>query len=117
MNKILIIDPGKGWGQFVSKMYCFQKLAEYQNSKVVFLTKRSTQAEYYLRDTTFCDEVIYFDEQREKYDTDHSNWLKVSLTLSTLLILLYFIFPSKLLEIGAGTTEVRKMVISKGLLH
>jgi isovaleryl-CoA dehydrogenase len=24
---------------------------------------------------------------------------------------------SKLLEIGAGTTEVRKMVISKGLLH
>ena len=65
MNRILIIDPGKGWGQFVSKMYCFQKLAEYQNSKVVFLTKRSTQAEYYLRDTTFCDEVIYFDEPKK----------------------------------------------------
>ena len=65
MNRILIIDPGKGWGQFVSKMYCFQKLAEYQNSKVVFLTKRSTQAEYYLRDTTFCDEVIYLNEPRK----------------------------------------------------
>ena len=65
MNRILIIDPGKGWGQFVSKMYCFQKLAEYQNSKIVFLTKRSTQAEYYLRDTTFCDEVIYLNEPRK----------------------------------------------------
>ena len=65
MNRILIIDPGKGWGQFVSKMYCFQKLAEYQNSKIIFLTKRSTQAEYYLRDTTFCDEVIYLNEPRK----------------------------------------------------
>ena len=65
MNRILIIDPGKGWGQFVSKMYCFQKLAEYQNSKITFLTKRSTQAEYYLRDTTFCDEVIYLNEPRK----------------------------------------------------
>ena len=65
MNRILIIDPGKGWGQFVSKMYCFQKLAKYQNSKIVFLTKRSTQAEYYLRDTTFCDEVIYLNEPRK----------------------------------------------------
>ena len=65
MNRILIIDPGKGWGQFVSKMYCFQKLAEYQNSKIIFLTKRSPQAEYYLRDTTFCDEVIYLNEPRK----------------------------------------------------
>ena len=65
MSRILIIDPGKGWGQFVSKMYCFQKLAEYQNSKVVFLTKRSTQSDYYLRDTAFCDEVIYLNEPKK----------------------------------------------------
>ena len=65
MNKILIIDPGKGWGQFVSKMYCFQKLAEYQNSKVVFLTKKSTQAEYYLENTSFCEKVIYLDEPKK----------------------------------------------------
>ena len=65
MNKILIIDPGKGWGQFVSKMYCFQKLAEYQNSKIVFLTKRSTQAEYYLENTSFCEKVIYLDEPKK----------------------------------------------------
>ena len=65
MNTILIIDPGKGWGQFVSKMYCFQKLSEYQNAKVVFLTKKSTQAEYYLENTSFCEKVIYLDEPKK----------------------------------------------------
>ena len=65
MSRILIIDPGKGWGQFVSKMYCFQKLSEYQNSKVVFLTKKSTQAEYYLENTSFCEKVIYLDEPKK----------------------------------------------------
>jgi len=49
MKKILVIDPGKGWGQFVSKLYCYQKLADYLNSKIIFLTKKSTQAEYYLK--------------------------------------------------------------------
>ena len=39
MNKILIIDPGKSWGQFVSKMYCYQKLSEHLNSKIIFLKK------------------------------------------------------------------------------
>ena len=43
--------------------------------------------------------VIYFDEEKEKYDTNHSISLRISLALSTLLILLYFIFPSKLVEI------------------
>ena len=65
MSRILIIDPGKGWGQFVSKMYCFQKLSEHQNSKVVFLTKKSTQAECYLENTSFCEKVIYLDEPKK----------------------------------------------------
>ena len=41
----------------------------------------------------------YFDKEKEKYDTDHSLWLKFSLTVSTILILLYFIFPSQLIEV------------------
>ena len=65
MNKILIIDPGKGWGQFVSKMYCYQKLADHLNSKIIFLTKKSTQAEYYLENTSFCEKVIYLDEPKK----------------------------------------------------
>lgn len=65
MKKILIIDPGKGWGHFVSKMYCYQKLANYLNVKIIFLTKKSTQAEYYLKSSSFCQEVIYLDEPKK----------------------------------------------------
>ena len=65
MNKILIIDPGKGWGHFVSKMYCYQKLAEHLNSKIIFLTKKSTQAKYYLETSSFCEEVIYLEEPKK----------------------------------------------------
>ena len=65
MNKILIIDPGKGWGQFVSKMYCYQKLSEHTNSKIIFLTKKSTQAEHYLESTSFCEKVIYLEETKK----------------------------------------------------
>ena len=43
--------------------------------------------------------IMYFDKEKEKYDADHNLWLKFSLTASTLLILMYFIFPSYLIEV------------------
>ena len=64
---------------------------------IVGLLSTVIAAFYYLR----IIKVIYFDEPKEKYDTDHSIWLKVSLTFSTLLILLYFTYPSKLLDIAS----------------
>ena len=67
MSKILIIDPGKGWGHFVSKMYCYQKLAEDLNTKIIFLTKRSTQAKNYLENTFFCENIIYLDEPKRGF--------------------------------------------------
>ena len=73
MNRILIIDPGKGWGHFVSKMYCYQKLAESLNSKIIFLTKKSTQAEYYLKPSSFCEEVIYLEEPKKGIKNIFSN--------------------------------------------
>ena len=65
MDRILIIDPGKGWGHFVSKMYCYQKLSEDLNSKIVFLTKSSTQAADYLKSSSFCEDVIYLNESKK----------------------------------------------------
>ena len=62
---------------------------------IVGLLSTVIAAFYYLR----IIKVIYFDKEKEKYDTDHSTLLKISLSFSTLLILLYFIFPSKLVEI------------------
>ena len=82
---------------FFAKFYVFMAVIEQGMFFLAIIGLLSTviAAFYYLR----IIKVIYFDEEREKYDTDHSLWLKISLTSSTLLILLYFIFPSKLVEI------------------
>ena len=65
MSKILVIDPGKGWGNFVSKMYCYQYLAKFKNSKIYFLTKRSTQAKNYLSCDSLSQHVIYLEEPKK----------------------------------------------------
>ncbi len=43
--------------------------------------------------------MIYFDPEKEKYEKNHSVGLKISLALSTIFILFYFIYPSPLIEI------------------
>jgi len=82
---------------FFAKFYIFKSVIEQSMYFLAIVGLLSTviAAFYYLR----IIKVIYFDEEKEKYDSDHSIWLKISLTFSTLLILLYFIFPSKLVEI------------------
>ncbi len=85
---------------FFAKFYIFKSVIEQSMYFLAIVGLLSTviAAFYYLR----IIKVIYFDEPKEKYDTDHSIWLKISLTFSTLLILLYFTFPSKLLEIASS---------------
>ena len=82
---------------FFAKFYVFKSVIEQSMYFLAIVGLLSTviAAFYYLR----IIKVIYFDEEKEKYDTDHNIWLRISLTFSTLLILLYFIFPSKLVEI------------------
>ncbi|MDB4846649.1 NADH-quinone oxidoreductase subunit NuoN [Pelagibacteraceae bacterium] len=82
---------------FFAKLYIFKSVIEQSMYFLAIIGLLSTvvAAFYYLR----IIKIIYFDEAKEKYDTDHNFWLKASLTLSTLLILLYFIAPSKLVEI------------------
>ena len=63
--------------------------------EIVGLLSPVVAAFYYLR----LIKIMYFDEEKEKYDEDHSLWLRFSLGASTLLILIYFIFPSQLIEI------------------
>lgn len=64
MSKILLIDPGKGWGNFVSKLYCYKKLSEHFNSKIIFLTKKSTQAKLFLKKYKFCEDIVYLEEPK-----------------------------------------------------
>ena len=82
---------------FFAKFYIFKAVIEQSMYFLAIVGLLSTviAAFYYLR----IIKIIYFDKEKEKYDTDHSLWLKFSLTFSTILILLYFIFPSQLIEV------------------
>ncbi len=82
---------------FFAKFYIFKSVLEQSMYflAIVGLLSTVVAAFYYLR----IIKIMYFDKEKEKYDTDHSLWLKFSLTFSTLLILMYFIFPSQLIEV------------------
>ena len=82
---------------FFAKFYVFIAVLEQSMYflAIVGLLSTVVAAFYYLR----IIKIIYFDKEKDKYDTDHSLWLKFSLTVSTILILLYFIYPSQLIEV------------------
>jgi NADH-quinone oxidoreductase subunit N len=82
---------------FFAKFYIFKAVIEQSMYFLAIVGLLSTviAAFYYLR----IIKIIYFDPEKEKYDQDHSPWLKFSLILSTLLILFYFISPSQLVEV------------------
>ena len=92
---------GKKWisyngNLFVSFFYKFNNLnaSLKQITKINCLLVKKLLSFYYLR----IIKIMYFDKEKDKYDTDHGLWLKFSLTLSTLLILIYFVSPSQLIE-------------------
>tara|TARA_Y100000591_G_scaffold332919_1_gene372337 strand:- start:1326 stop:2744 length:1419 start_codon:yes stop_codon:yes gene_type:complete len=82
---------------FFAKFYIFKSVLEQSMYflAIVGLLSTVVAAFYYLR----IIKIIYFDKEKEKYDTEHSMWLKFSLTVSTIIILLYFISPSQLIEV------------------
>ena len=82
---------------FFAKFYVFKAVIEQSMYflAIVGLLSTVVAAFYYLR----IIKIIYFDKEKEKYDQDHSLWLKFSLTFSTILILLYFIFPGQLIDV------------------
>ena len=84
---------------FFAKFYIFKAVIEQSMYFLAIVGLLSTviAAFYYLR----IIKIIYFDPEIDKYDRDHSPWLKFSLAFSTILILLYFILPSQLVEVVA----------------
>ena len=82
---------------FFAKFYIFKSVLEQSMFflAIVGLLSTVVAAFYYLR----LIKIMYFDKEKEKFDTDHGMWLKFSLGTSTLLILIYFVFPSQLIEI------------------
>ena len=82
---------------FFAKFYIFKSVLEQSMYFLAIVGLLSTviAAFYYLR----IIKIIYFDKEKEQFDRDHSLWLKFSLSVSTILILIYFIFPSQLIEL------------------
>ena len=82
---------------FFAKFYIFKSVLEQSMYflAIVGLLSTVVAAFYYLR----IIKIIYFDKEKEKYDTDHNLWLKFSLCFSTFLVAFYFIFPSELIEL------------------
>ena len=81
---------------FFAKFYIFKSVIEQSMYflAIVGLLSTVVAAFYYLR----IIKIMYFDEEKDSYDKDHSLWLKLSLTVSTVLILMYFVFPSELID-------------------
>ena len=82
---------------FFAKFYIFSAVIEESMYFLAITGLLSTviAAFYYLR----LIKVIYFDSEKEKYESNHNIGLKISLVFSSIFILFYFIYPSPLIEI------------------
>ena len=77
---------------FFAKFYIFTAVIEQSMYFLAIVGLLSTviAAFYYIR----LIKVMYFDEQKEKYDLNHSLGLKMILVISSTIILIYFINPN-----------------------
>tara|TARA_B100000945_G_scaffold130016_1_gene103767 strand:+ start:449 stop:1864 length:1416 start_codon:yes stop_codon:yes gene_type:complete len=82
---------------FFAKFYVFMAVIKEEMYFLAIIGLLSTvvAAFYYLR----IIKIIYFDSEKEKFDSQNSIALKISLFLSTIFILFYFIFPGILIQI------------------
>ena len=82
---------------FFAKFYIFLAVVKEEMYFLAIIGLLSTviAAFYYLR----IIKIIYFDPEKEKYDSGHSIGLKFTLFISTILILIYFVFPSSLTNV------------------
>jgi NADH-quinone oxidoreductase subunit N len=82
---------------FFAKFYIFMAVIEAKmyTLAIIGLVTTVVSAFYYLR----IIKVIYFDKPIEPFEENYDWGLKASLVLSTILILIYFIYPSILTEV------------------
>jgi len=82
---------------FFAKFYIFMSVIEQSMYflAIVGLITTVVSAFYYLK----IIKIIYFDPPKGIYDQDHHFGLKISLTIATLLILFYFVYPSGLINL------------------
>ncbi len=89
---------------FFAKFYVFLAVIEQSMYflAIVGLLATVVAAFYYLR----IIKIIYFDPEKEEYETSHNLGLKITLAVSTIFILAYFIYPSGITEIVSKITMI-----------
>jgi len=89
---------------FFAKFYVFIAVIEQSMYflAIVGLLATVVAAFYYLR----IIKIIYFDPEKEEYETSHNLGLKITLAISTIFILAYFIYPSSITEIVSKITMI-----------
>ena len=82
---------------FFAKFYIFMAVikAEMYTLAIMGLITTVISAFYYLR----IIKIIYFDESKETFEMEQNFGLRISLALSTIIILVYFIYPSLLIDV------------------
>ena len=89
---------------FFAKFYIFKSVLEQSMYflAIVGLLSTVVAAFYYIR----IIKIIYFDESKEMFEVDQNLGLKVSLFLSTIFILVYFIYPNILIDIVSNINVI-----------
>ncbi len=89
---------------FFAKFYVFLAVIEQSMYflAIVGLLATVVAAFYYLR----IIKIIYFDPEKEEYETSNNLGLKITLAISTIFILAYFIYPSGITEIVSKITMI-----------
>ena len=89
---------------FFAKFYVFMAVikVEMYTLAIIGLITTVISAFYYLR----IIKTIYFDDPKEIFEIDQNFGLKVSLFLSTIIILIYFIYPSLLLDMVSNINVI-----------
>ena len=89
---------------FFAKFYVFLAVIEQSMYflAIVGLLATVVAAFYYLR----IIKIIYFDPEKEEYETSHNLGLKITLAISTIFILAYFLYPSGITEIVSKITMI-----------
>ncbi len=82
---------------FFAKFYVFMAVIEQGMFFLAIIGLLSTviAAFYYLR----LIKIIYFDKSKENFETDHNFGLKATLTITTGILVLYFLYPRFLNEV------------------
>ena len=89
---------------FFAKFYVFMAVikVEMYTLAIIGLITTVISAFYYLR----IIKIIYFDDPKEIFEIDQNLGLKVSLFLSTIIILIYFIYPSLLIDMVSNINVI-----------